>query len=149
MEDFVTHLKKERDRLLNLLSSVNNLLAEYDKGEKSTVSKTEITATQNTQPGPRKPKKASSLKDSVKNVVLSLSEFTRSTEITAMLVDLYPDKANNDKFQVQVSGILSDLGKSNLIGKYQFSGSKKDTLWGKTEWLNSDGTAKDGFFNII
>ena len=81
-----------------------------------------------------------SLKDSVKNVVLSLKSLKKSTDITHMLLELYPEKRNSLlNFQVQVSGILSDWGKTGEIKKYQYSSSKKDTLWGGPSLFDESG----------
>jgi hypothetical protein len=156
MNDFIKHLTKERERLLSLLSSIDNLLKEYSQYgiEAQSLPKNAFTLeSKNTNdkpvvdlPAEISKYKGYSLRESVKLVVFGLDRFTKVTDILQILLNLYPEKRTNIfNFQVQVSGVLSDWGKKGDIVKYQFSSSKKDTAWGKKEWLDEKGKPKEEY----
>lgn len=150
--DFIEQLQKEKERLLGLVSSIDNLLSQYNNF--SVDFKTNIKQSFNPDSQsvvPAKPafnslsvvKKKLSLKDQVKEVVLNLKQFSKSSDIVDELFNLYPEKKKDEAaFKVQISGILSKLGSDGEIVKYQFSTSRKDAVWGKKEFLDETGMPK-------
>jgi len=157
MNELVTHLNKERQRLVGLINSIDNLLSEYRQKDDdiaihtpSAVIKSMDSNSLFETANPTNVKKGYSLKESVLNAVLTFDRFEKGSKTIPILLQLYPEKINNKhNFQVQVSGLLSDLGKDGKIVKYQYSTSKKDTVWGKPEWLGSDKKPKEGFEPIV
>jgi hypothetical protein len=165
MNQLVPHLKKEKERLLKeqerltgLISSIDTLLNEYILQGESTQSYNSINDDDEatTKAVPKndvaviRAKKGHTLKDSIKNAILGLERFDKGSKTIPILLKWYPEKATNLLgFQTQLSGILSDLGKTGEIVKFQFSSSKKDTVWGKPEWLDENGKPKEGFEPIL
>jgi hypothetical protein len=163
MNEIVPHLIRERSKLIKeqerlsvLIASIDALLNEYSKQQDTVQSNDSIhkaVSTDNTPIGSEvviKAKKGLSLKESIKNAVLGFERFNKGVTIVPLLLKWYPEKSNNLlNFQTQVSGILSDWGKSGEIVKFQFSPSKKDTVWGKPEWLDENGKPKNGFEPVL
>lgn len=159
MNDFVLHLKREKQRLQGLIDSIDNLLQEYSKEFNSLKESAVVTSNLESTLGltgtkeknlPVGIKKGFSLKSSVLTVINSFDRFEKATALIPILLKWYPEKEKDlHNFKSQVSGLVSDLGKSGEIVKYQYSTSKKDTVWGKSEWLDENGKPKPDFAPVI
>ncbi|MGN8070534.1 hypothetical protein [Mucilaginibacter sp. 22184] len=157
--DFIEQLQKEKIRLLGLVSSIDNLLSQYNSFSadfKSNIQnsfKSDTPSVVYNEPVYNSlsvVKKKLSLKDQVKEVVLNLKQFSKSSDIVEALFNLYPEKKKDEAaFKVQISGILSKLGSDGEIVKYQFSTSRKDAVWGKKEFLDENGMPKSEFLEWI
>lgn len=159
MNDFVLQLKREKQRLQSLIGSIDNLLQEYSKefnasSKDSTLFSQNIDLVAKDQLSGKtfliEMKKGYSLKSSVLTAINSFDRFEKSTALIPILLKWYPEKEKDIlNFKSQVSGLVSDLGKSGEIVKYQYSTSKKDTVWGKPEWLDENGKPKEGFEPVL
>jgi hypothetical protein len=88
------------------------------------------------------------VKATVFNVIdKEITKFEKASIVLDLVVAHFPDKKGSENFKTQVSSLLSLLKKNNKINSYQFSDSKKDTVWGKKTWFNEDGTPKEEYFN--
>ena|GEM_PF-4784355 len=95
------------------------------------------------------------LRSMVRKVVEEqLDGFETSDHITNILLGThYKHKVTDldkQKFKTQVSNLLSGWKKGkygkSLVTSYQYSSSKKDTVWGRKDWLNEENKPKAGFF---
>jgi hypothetical protein len=92
----------------------------------------------------------------VKNIVEEkIEEFKTTSEIVNIIISVYlPDFAGNTREITQLKTLVSNIlsrWKRGVFGpsdieSYQFSNSRKDTVWGHKEWIGEDGKPKEGYF---
>lgn len=96
------------------------------------------------------PKLKHTLKDEIKKIILVENEkFESSKSITNKILKYFPEKRTEEQiknFRIQISGLLSVLKDESDICLYQFSTAKRDTVWGRKEWLTASGHPKEGYF---
>lgn len=69
------------------------------------------------------------------------TRFHSAAELGKVLAKHYPGK-DRDKFMRQMSAMLSQMKSKGEIVSYSYGPSRKETAWGKSDWLNSDGSSK-------
>jgi hypothetical protein len=82
--------------------------------------------------------------DQIIFVLKDRNRFLHNSEIAEALLPYYPKK---DLFQVKrrVSAVMSNALRNNEIEglvNYRFTNSKKDTVWGKKDWIDNNGRLK-------
>jgi hypothetical protein len=78
-------------------------------------------------------------------IITEKNRFLHNKEITEELIN-YHKGVDKSWLKRRVSAVLSHgLKDVNTLTNVRFSNSKQDTVWGKKEWLNNDGTIKDEF----
>ena len=82
----------------------------------------------------------------LKLVTEQITKFESADFLTDYLIEHYYPKKDKQKFRAQVSNLLSWWKVKGNTASYQYSSSKKDTLWGRKEWINGDGKPKEGVF---
>lgn len=114
---------------INITPDVNNSFVGKSESPKAEINEHALTF-----------KKGPTLKDSVLNALMSKERFVKGKDIAQDVAQYFPEKhVDMESFRLQVSGLLSLLKKEGKIAKYNYSNSKKDSVWGKLEWLDLDG----------
>jgi hypothetical protein len=93
------------------------------------------------------------LKDAVLQIVSSeIKKFETSNTIYQLAALKLKRTLNTEtdvkKFKAQVSGLLSFWKAEGKICSYQFTKSKKHTVWGRIEWMNENGKPKHEYFKL-
>lgn len=77
-------------------------------------------------------------------IIKDKNRFLHNDEIAQELYATYSDKEKG-KVKRRISAVLSSAfskGEIESLTNYRFSKSRKDTVWGKKEWLDEDGKIK-------
>lgn len=108
----------------------------------------------NGKKNPSAPISKNLLTDTLKNTVEKfiterIKKFVTAAYVSNTICDeYYPTKTDADriKFRIQISAMLSDFKRNGIISSYQYTTSKKDTVWGRNEWLDKNNHPKAGLF---
>jgi hypothetical protein len=82
--------------------------------------------------------------ENILSIIKDKNRFLHNDEIAEELYATYSDKEKG-KVKRRISAVLSSAlskGEIESLTNYRFSKSRKDTVWGKKEWLDEDGKIK-------
>ena len=136
MSNILIELKAERDKVTKHLDYLNKTIQYYEELEGSITKKD----TSYTSEGFIY-RKGDTFKDTVLNYMKNeIERYSLATEIAKELIRYFPDKEGKfDDFKSNLSTILSNAKKENVISGYKIGAGKKDTVWGKKEWRDESG----------
>jgi hypothetical protein len=83
----------------------------------------------------------------IENILCIIKDKNRFLHNDEMAQELYATYSDKEKGKVKrrISAVLSSAfskGEIESLTNYRFSKSRKDTVWGKKEWLDEDGKIK-------
>lgn len=82
--------------------------------------------------------------ENILSIIKDKNRFLHNDEIAEELYATYSDKEKG-KVKRRISAVLSSAlskGEIESLTNYRFSKSRKDTVWGKKEWLDEEGKIK-------
>jgi hypothetical protein len=158
--EIIDSLKKKRNDLLQqfLPDNILERVIHFDAVISSLTAENTIIAAPLHVPGfkvePLKPTQAIisyssfTLKDAVLKFIKDNNKFLTSRQISDGLIGSFSDK-EIDKFRIQISGVVSGLGRDGKIVKYQYGSGAKEASWGAKSWLNDKGQPLEGKEPVI